>query len=192
MAIRSVHADAHIVEAGTIGDAVLAAPGVNLVLLDLGMPDRRGLAALFALREVSGDAPVLVVTGNEATGLSARIRAAGAVGLVSKTAPLSQLCEAIRCVRGGDSWFPQLEQGAATPVTTAFASRLESLSLAERRILAAMSDGSLNKQIAYRLGLSEITVKQHVKAVLRKLKVLNRTQAAILMQFDETNSMPLH
>ena len=65
------------------------------------------------------------------------------------------------------------------------ADRLETLTAAERRVLGAICDGSLNKQVAHRLDLSEITVKQHVKAILRKLQVANRTQAAILMQFRE-------
>lgn len=57
--------------------------------------------------------------------------------------------------------------------------RLRSLTDAQMRVLRAMADGSLNKQIAHDLGISEVTVKFHVKSVLSKLEVANRTQAVI-------------
>ena len=59
--------------------------------------------------------------------------------------------------------------------------RIQTLTPAQMRVLVAMQDGALNKQIAYDLGLSEVTVKAHVKAILKKLSVPNRTQAILML-----------
>lgn len=194
-AAATVHPDAAVSEAGTFQEtiAVLERPDrgqIDLVLLDLGMPDLRGLAGLIAVSTSAPKVPILVVSGNEAPGLWATVRAAGARGFVSKSAPIEDLLDAIRAVSAGRSWWPaELEAPATTHQNgngnSTVADRLETLTAAERRVLGAICDGSLNKQVAHRLDLSEITVKQHVKAILRKLQVANRTQAAILMQFRE-------
>ena len=195
-AASTVHPDAAISEAGTFRETIATLEraergGTDLILLDLGMPDLRGLAGLIAVANSAPKVPILVVTGNESPGLSADVRAAGARGFISKSAPIEDLLEAIRAVSSGRSWFPETvdEPAAARShnqgTSPSVADRLETLTAAERRVLGAICDGSLNKQVAHRLDLSEITVKQHVKAILRKLQVANRTQAAILMQFRD-------
>jgi len=175
-------------EAATLADAVDLSHTADIVLLDLGMPDGSGLAGLLAIVGAAPKARVLVVTANEAPGLGALVRAAGANGLVLKSAPMTTLVGAIRAVLDGEDWFPDSEDRATSAALAGVGARMATLSAAERRVLGAMCDGSLNKQIAHRFGLSEITVKQHVKAVLRKLDVINRTQAAMLMQFFEQSA----
>lgn len=194
-AAATVHPDATICEAGTFRETIATLEddqgGIGLVLLDLGMPDLRGLAGLIAVANTAPKVPILVVSGNEAPGVCADVRAAGARGFVSKSAPIEDLLEAIRAVSAGRTWFPKGMEDALAPSSqsqgapASVAARLETLTAAERRVLGAICDGSLNKQVAHRLDLSEITVKQHVKAILRKLQVANRTQAAILMQFRD-------
>jgi DNA-binding NarL/FixJ family response regulator len=190
-ALRATLDGCHIDEAATLADALGLANATDLVLLDLGLPDGHGVAGLLAIVAAAPHARVIVVTGNEAPGLHALIRAAGGSGLVLKSAPITTLITAIQTVSDGSSWFCECDD--ANPGSLAAVSaRMATLSVAERRVLGAMCDGSLNKQIAHRFGLSEITVKQHVKAVLRKLEVLNRTQAAMLMQyFDQSGRLPV-
>lgn len=189
LALTAALDDCRVAEASTLADAMAKADGADLILLDLGMPDGNSMAGLLAIAGAAPRARVLVVTGNEAPGLGALVRAAGGCGLVSKSAPLTNLVGAIHAVIHGESWFPERASGdpGAHPGDAAMmnsvTARMATLSVAERRILGAMCDGSLNKQIAFRFGLSEITVKQHVKAVLRKLQAVNRTQAAMMMQF---------
>lgn len=174
-----------IIEAANLADAIGMAENANIILLDLGMPDGHGIAGLLQIISAAPKARVIVVTGNEALGLGELVRAAGGRGLVPKSAPMTVLVGAIIAVIGGECWFPEadLHDETISGSLMAVSSRMATLSFAERRVLGAMCDGSLNKQIAFRFGLSEITIKQHVKAVLRKLNVVNRTQAAILMQF---------
>jgi DNA-binding NarL/FixJ family response regulator len=176
-------------EAATFADAIDLAENTDIILLDLGMPDGRGLAGLLAIVGAAPKARVIVVTGNEAPGLADLIRAAGGCGLVLKSAPMTMLVGAIHAVIDGQCWFPDVPD--ADHALAAISARMATLSAAERRVLGALCDGSLNKQIASRFGLSEITIKQHVKAVLRKLNVLNRTQAAMLVQyFDRSAQLP--
>lgn len=189
--------DALINEAGSFCEVIEVltsenAAGFDLVLLDLGMPDRPGLAGLLAVASAAPGTSVLVVSGNEAPDLARDVRAAGAIGLVSKSAPISDLLAAMQSVRAGQPWFDEAKPNAIIEDANSRSARLSSLTRAERRVLAAICDGSLNKQIAYRLDLSEITIKQHVKAILRKLQVANRTQAALLMQFTQGRALVLN
>ena len=91
------------------------------------------------------------------------------------------MVEAMRAVIAGGTWFSFAIDEAALPADSDFA-RLSSLTGAQSRVLNAMESGRLNKQIAFDLGLSEITVKAHVKAILKKLAVPNRTQAILMQQ----------
>lgn len=196
-----------IAEAGSICEILselakspknLSASTFDLVVLDLAMPDRRGLAAILAVRSAAPWARILVHCGNEAYGLGNSLRTLGVRGLVRKSAPPEELISAMEAVLAGKEWYPESDEAqddgvdeAASPAISALSPRLASLSTAEMRVLGAMSDGSLNKQVAFQLNLSEITVKQHVKAILRKLGVTNRTQAALLMQFNERELIQL-
>lgn len=187
--LRAVINDCLVTEVSTVADTVDRAEETDIILLDLGLPDGQGIAGLLAVVGAAPHARVIVVTGNEAPGLDAMVRAAGGSGLVLKSAPMTVLVCAIEAVLNGRQWFPDPEPlvNEDDQALTNVSARIASLSVAERRVLGAMCDGSLNKQIAFRFGLSEVTVKQHVKAVLRKLNVLNRTQAAVLMQFQSQN-----
>ena len=82
--------------------------------------------------------------------------------------------QALGAVRGGDNWFPQ-----GTGDEDDDLQRIASLTPAQRRILAQIREGLLNKQIAYELDISEATVKAHITAIFRKLGVVSRTQAAL-------------
>ncbi|WP_141395791.1 response regulator transcription factor [Sphingomonas spermidinifaciens] len=179
MALEIVAPDAEASQAATLREVLDDARPAGLVILDLGLADSRGIASLIEVARARPSTPILVVSGDERPDIEARAAASGAKGYVGKAAPLADLAAAIRIVLSGGTYFTpglQLEPGADSADA-----RLASLSPAEARVLRAMRDGGLNKQIAYELGLSEITVKQHVKAILRKLAVVNRTQAVLLL-----------
>ncbi|NBC36163.1 response regulator [Novosphingobium sp. FSY-8] len=189
IAVLAVDPHAKVSEAASLAEALAHAPDYDILLLDLRLPDAAGLAVIYALQDAHPETPILVITGNEVEGLASAVRSAGASGIVSKTEPVTVLAEAVAKVTGEGGHFftdtgPSVDDQSAV-------GRLRLLSAAERRVLLAMCDGSLNKQIAYRLGISEITVKQHVKAILRKLGVLNRTQAVLVMQASGGQPEPI-
>jgi DNA-binding NarL/FixJ family response regulator len=124
--------------------------------------------------------PVCVVSAVENAGAIRRSIALGAAGFVPKSSPPARIREAIAAILGGGTWTPPDVDPVADPdEDEALAARLRSLTPQQLRVLMMMGEGLLNKQIAYKLGVSEATVKAHVSAVLQKLDVDNRTSAVL-------------
>ena len=172
-----------IVEAADL-DSVLAAVAAggepDLVLLDLAMPGASGFSGLMLLRAQFPGVPVIIVSGNAEPATVALAMDLGAAGFIPKTTDIATMQNAIRAVLDGGTWCPEgarspgLDSGAA-----AMTARLARLTPQQLRVLMMLSDGLLNKQIAFKLDVSEATVKAHVSAILQKLDVDSRTQAVI-------------
>jgi DNA-binding NarL/FixJ family response regulator len=110
----------------------------------------------------------------------------GACGFIPKSSPLSAISDAVTTVLSGEQWLPDtlslLASNDADSEEREFAKRLAQLTPHQFKVLKMLAEGLLNKQIAYTLDISESTVKQHVSAVLRKLQVINRTQASVMFK----------
>ncbi len=154
---------------------------VDLVLLDLNMPGVRGYSGLMYLRAQYPAVPVVVVSANEDPGTIRRCMEFGAAGFVPKSLGTDSIREALSTVMAGDVWTPADIDLSAVPAdeTAKLVQRLSTLTPQQVRVLMMLSEGLLNKQIAYELGVSEATVKAHVSAILQKLGVESRTQAVI-------------
>jgi DNA-binding NarL/FixJ family response regulator len=154
---------------------------MDLVLLDLTMPGVRGFSGLMYLRAQHPSVPVIVVSANDDPRVIRRCMDFGASGFIPKTLGVDEMREAIREVIAGGQWTPRdVDLGNATDAeTAALVARLATLTPQQARVLGMLSEGLLNKQIAYELGVSEATVKAHVSAILQKLGVESRTQAVI-------------
>jgi len=165
-----------IIERETLQGAMeaLAEGTVGLLTLDLHMPDSDGLAGLLQVKSQHPEVPVMVVSGDTGSDLPARAAGLGAVGFVPKSADLPTITEAVATVLDGDAWLP------AEPSPSDEDKALISLTPAQLRVLMYVRDGLLNKQIAYEMQISEATVKAHMTAVMQKLGVQTRTQAAML------------
>jgi len=184
-AIAGSFARVDIAEAGSFDEvsALIDRYGeVDLVLLDLSMPGVLGFSGLLYLRAQYPGVPVVIVSGNEDPAVIRRCIEFGASGFIPKTLPIETIREAIGKVLEGAVWHPadvDLSLGADAE-TRRLVSRLASLTPQQVRVLMMLSEGLLNKQIAYALGVSEATVKAHVSAILQKLGVDSRTQAVII------------
>jgi DNA-binding NarL/FixJ family response regulator len=149
----------------------------DVVLLDLKMPGADGVAALHGLRASGNPAKVLVITSfTEPAAVLPAVRA-GAAGYVYKDVDPPALAAAIRAVHAGHVLLHPdvarlLVDGGGRPAQVHLTAR-------ERDVLAAIARGRANREIARLLGLSEKTVKTHVSAILTKLGVHDRTQAAL-------------
>ncbi|MFP5305074.1 MAG: response regulator [Gammaproteobacteria bacterium] len=186
-ALRQILPDAQIAEVDTFDSlhaAVAANPMLDLVLLDLQMPGAQGFSSLLFLRNEHPELPVIVVSGYEEPALIQRALDFGASGYVPKSCGLPDIARALRHVLDGGVWKPQ--QLADAPALDAqqreLAQRIASLSPQQFKVFMMLADGRLNKQIAFELGVMEATVKAHVTAILRKLGLIRRTQAALLAQ----------
>jgi len=153
----------------------------DLVLLDLAMPGVKGLSGLMYLRAQYPEIPVVIVSANEDPAAIRRCIEFGASGFVPKSLPVETIRDAIRTVLDGDVWTPpDLDLGqAGDSETSDLVARLATLTPQQVRVLMMLSEGLLNKQIAYKLNVSEATIKAHVSAILQKLGVDSRTQAVI-------------
>lgn len=156
-----------------------AGEAADVILLDLHMPGMSGLIGLMMLRAEHPAIPVIVVSASEDPVTIQRSIDYGASGFVPKSAPNTQIVEAINAVLEGELWLPVINSGPESD-TPDPAQRAATLTPQQLRVLAGIAEGKLNKQIAYEMNVAETTVKAHVTTILRKLNVLTRTQAAVL------------
>lgn len=186
-ALRQILPEAQVIEVDAFAplqDAVLAHPAADLVLLDLHMPGTQGFSSLLFLRNEHPELPVVIVSGHEEPAIMRRALDFGASGYVPKSAPLPDIARALRHVIEGGVWTPpQLAELAdAQAPERELARRIASLTAQQFKVFMMLADGRLNKQIAFELDVMEATVKAHVTAILRKLGLIRRTQAALLAQ----------
>jgi DNA-binding NarL/FixJ family response regulator len=183
-AVSGLFQHVEIGEAGSFEDvAKLLDRGgeVDLILLDLNMPGVRGFSGLMYLRAQYPSVPIVVVSANDDPAVIRRCMDLGTSGFIPKTLGIEEMRAAIKRVLEGGVWTPpDVDLGAGADTETAnLMARLASLTPQQVRVLMMLSEGLLNKQIAYELGVSEATVKAHVSAILQKLGVESRTQAVI-------------
>lgn len=183
-ALSGIFAELSVIEAGTLEEAVQALSGqgdIDLVLLDLKMPGVSGFSGLTFLRSQHPAVPIIVVSGVDDSATIRTCMEFGAAGYIPKTTPIDVMNKAIRSVLAGGTWTPpDIPLGElADKETGDLIRRLASLTPQQMRVLTMLSEGLLNKQIAYELSVSEATVKAHVSAILMKLNVESRTQAVI-------------
>jgi len=183
-AIRQAAPDRKIVETETLKGALsaLEATDAGLLTLDLHMPDSEGLAGLLEVRSRFPAVPVIVVSGDTTASVAPRAASFGASGFVPKSSDLSVITAAIAAVLDGEVWLP--EEAAEDEADTA----LRSLTPAQLKVLLFVRDGLLNKQVAYEMSISEATVKAHMTAVMQKLGVQTRTQAAMMARSLDVSS----
>ena len=175
---------AKISEAGTFEELTAQLEreaDVDLILLDLSMPGISGFSGLIYLRAQYAAIPVVVVSASDDVTTIRRSMDFGASGFIPKRLGIEALRPAILGVIKGDIWIPpDIDlSAAADPEMTRLRDRLVTLTPQQVRVLMMLSEGLLNKQIAYELGVSEATIKAHVSAILQKLGVESRTQAVI-------------
>ncbi len=184
-----------IAEAGTFDEVVELlerSSDVDLVFLDLAMPGMRGFSGLMYLRAQYPSVPVVVVSANDDPAAIRRCMKFGASGFIPKTLGVEAMRNAISRILGGGVWTPpdiDLRVGGDTE-SAELMGRMATLTPQQVRVLMMLSEGLLNKQIAYQLGVSEATIKAHVSAILQKLGVESRTQAVIAAAKIEAGHWP--
>ena len=172
--------EAQVLEASNGAEVMRLAqtqPDFDLVLLDLAMPGVDGFAGLAAFRAHAPSVPVVVLSGSEDPADVHAALEGGAAGFIPKSSASEVILGALRLVLSGGVYMPPgLLAGQSGVVSKR---QLEELTPRQREVLALMGQGKSNKEIGITLGLSEATVKQHVSAILKTLRVANRMQAVI-------------
>jgi DNA-binding NarL/FixJ family response regulator len=150
----------------------------DVILLDLKLPGMDGIAVLSELSDCP--ARVLVLTSATDPVSASMAMRAGAAGVVYKDIDPDALVRAIRSVHDGNVLLSQQAAGPLMRSSGAPGAGIDQLTSREREVLAELVKGKSNREIARALTVSEKTVKAHVSAVLAKLGVQDRTQAAVL------------
>lgn len=176
--------DAACVEAcdfSQIGTVLAEDEILDLILLDLNMPGMDGFTGLLRLREDLPDTPIIVVSASEEVDIIEQALACGAAGFIPKSSSKDRMCEAVGLVMNGEIFRPEEILGTkAKVIDPLLEEKLGSLTHRQRMVLSLLARGKSNKQIAYELDVTNTTVKAHMTAILRKLKVTSRTQAVIV------------
>jgi DNA-binding NarL/FixJ family response regulator len=178
--------------AGEAGDgdtalALAAEHTPDVILLDLKLPGVDGIAVLGALKASDSGARVLVLTSATEPALASLALRSGAAGVIYKDVDPDALVRAIRSVHDGHLLLAS--EAAGTLVRSAGpGAGLDALTSREREVLAELTHGRSNREIARALRIAEKTVKTHVSSVLAKLGVQDRTQAALLAVRQERES----
>jgi DNA-binding NarL/FixJ family response regulator len=147
----------------------------DVTLMDLRLPDMDGIAAMSTIRAEFPDARIVLLTTFDGDAEIQRALAAGARGYLLKSAPPTDLVEAIRQVHAGKKRVPP-------EVAARLAEHLgdEALTPREIEVLRHVAGGNGNRDIAERLFISEETVKVHVKHIMGKLGAADRTEAVAI------------
>jgi DNA-binding NarL/FixJ family response regulator len=186
--LKELADDATIFEASDCRQAmrlIEAHPDVHLILLDLNLPDRDGFAVLAELRRSYATMSLVVLSAFHDRNNVLRALDLGALGFIPKSSSREVMVNALRLVLGGGIYIPPealvpaaAKEGQPTPHRPVSPA---DLGLTERQVevLALMMQGKSNKVISRTLEVAEPTVKHHITAILKALKVAIRTEAVI-------------
>jgi DNA-binding NarL/FixJ family response regulator len=182
LVLAGLAADIALLEASDFDEALAIAgtdPELALVLVDLRMPAMDGFEGLRALRRALPRVPIMVLSASEDSADVFRSLECGASGYLAKSAPAATMLEALRLVLVGGVYVPRdLVAGgdAVRPRRADEDAPSGALTPRQHDVLALIADGLSNKEIGYRLGTSEGTVKAHITAIMRSLGARNRVQ----------------
>ncbi len=159
----------------------------DLIILDLKLPDVTGTAGYLKLKARVPDVPVVVISAYADNEAIAGLLSAGAAGFIPKDSSREAFRHALKEIWRGNRYVPPVftmpeEDPAKKESAEKIAMRIASLTPQQSRILNYITEGKLNKEIAYEMNLAEATVKAHITAMLRKLKAKSRTHAAMMIQ----------
>ena len=178
LVLKQMHNGVELLEAGTGREAISltdAHTDIDLVLMDLDLPDGTGLEALTAIHAKRATLPVVILSAMEDQAMVSRAMELGARGFIPKTASGEMMVNSLRLVMSGGICLPP---GYGETAHGEGNGALPSLTQRQLEVLRLMAQGNSNKEIARDLGISENTVRVHISAIISALDATNRTEAA--------------
>lgn len=191
LVLQQLESGVALVEASDFDAAIeraQAESGVDLLLLDLAMPGMTWSEGLRQLREILPETPIVILSASEDRALVMQAVKLGAAGFIPKSSNSRVMLSALKLVLSGGVYLPPalLDQSSQPAEPEGWRDNNKEsgganalLTPRQREVLALLGEGKSNKEIARILNLSEGTVKLHVTAILKALKVNNRTRAVV-------------
>ena len=185
--LRKLHPQLDVVEAVDYPSAFAAmhrCGEVDLALLDLYMPGMAALDGVRRFRAAFPAIPVAVLSASEQTEDIQALLASGALGYITKASPSDTILAALRQILDGNIYVPPglIDQAGETPPPARHAGHQSALTTRQIEVLRQLVKGMSNRQIGAALDVTEGTVKIHLAAIFRILKVNNRTEAVLIAQ----------
>lgn len=149
----------------------------DLILLDINLPHINGFSLMKRFRTVNNWSPILIISATESIATAQLAIDSGAMGFISKSSNSTALISAVQTVLNGDIYYPKSLPPQSHYISDRTEIKLAHITARQKEILALLSQGLLNKQIASELGISANTVKAHLYEIFRALNVNNRTAA---------------
>jgi len=172
-------------------------PNIDMVLLDLNMPGMDGLNGIIQFRNQFPEVPIVIISAEEDKGTVLQAFTYGAVGFITKSSSCERIVDAIEQVLAGQVYMPpdiirntrpvrDMREDTSKPIDPKL---IRALTKKQLMVFECIAKGKSNKQIAYELNIAETTVKAHVSAILGKLNVHNRIQAALCASNIDFNQL---
>jgi DNA-binding NarL/FixJ family response regulator/signal transduction histidine kinase len=181
-----------VAQAGSLARARESLDGVDVAVVDLGLPDGFGADLIEELRRLNPAAQALVLSATSDRAGVARAVQSGAAGVLDKAVHLDEVVDAVRRLRGGETLLPLQEvvellryAGRRRELEHDDRARIAALTRREREVLQALADGLDREQIADRLFITVRTTRNHVANILAKLGVHSQLQAVVFaLRYD--------
>lgn len=189
--LKQIFPELQIFEAESFaqGFTIVRQTPLNLVLLDVQLPDKDGLAGLGELKSAFPELCVVMFSGLDERELVFEALKLGAMGFIVKTVPRQMFIEALRDVLSGKVYLPSSVVGPQTTVTSLTTNNTAmrpvsdpaglGLTPREFEVLSWLAQGQCNKQIARQLGIEEQTVRNHLRPIFQKFGVARRAELLV-------------
>lgn len=166
----------------TTCDLIETAGYFDIVLLDVDMPGMDGLNSIKTILTHNAPGAVVLFSGSVSPILVKRALDEGAKGFIPKSVSLKSLENALRLVETGEMFVPYgfLESSGNGTSAKPADGRAVKLTERELEVLYGVANGQSNKEIAFELGFTEVTIKMHMRSICSKLGAKNRTQASMI------------
>lgn len=152
----------------------------DLLILDLHMPGINGFEGLAYITQKHADLPIIMISADEDPSIAPKSMRHGAKGFIPKSYKVQQIIDAVNEVLAGNKYFPNIDDTIDTSETDQLIDKVSKLTGRQLEVFNLLSSGLLNKQIAYKMDVTEATVKAHLTSIMRKLEVNNRTEVVLI------------
>lgn len=166
----------------------------GLLILDLHMPGVNGFEGLAYIHQNFPNLPIIMMSADEDPCIAPSAKKFGAKGFIPKTAKIPHIRDAVNAVLKGDYWFScEMDDISHKNMKDILTEKVALLTSRQLEVFDLLTNGLLNKQIAFEMNVTEATVKAHLTEIMRKLNVNNRTEVILIAnkinieQFDTSN-----